>query len=624
MTELAPTAELHAVERAFFAVLDAAVDIVISVALLGELVAVLANIFARAFLHLSLLWVDEVGGLALAVIAFIGGAIAYKRDHHAFVQTIVNKLPLPYRRICNALSDWIVLIVAALTAYLSLPYLVVRWLQTTPILGMPTTFLTLPLTVGMVLIVLYAAARLARSHRRTAAWTGVATAGGTTLAILTHAAWAHALTGDAPITLALVLFLVTVMIGLPVGFALIFSTFVYLYPSGAAPMIALPQNIGDGVGSFVLLALPFFILAGLVMERGGISARLIAFVRTLVGHVRGGLLQVMVVSMYIVSGLSGSKTADVAAVGMVMRDMLVREGYSLEEGAAVLAASAAMGETVPPSLGILVLGSITSISMGALFLGGLIPAAVVAVCLMILIYLRAGRSQAGAPARSTLREAGRAALGAVLPLLMPVILFAGILSGVATPTEVSSFAVAYGVLLAALAYRAIDARGFGRMIADSATVAGMILFILAAASAFSWALSAAQLPQRLVATIAGWNGNQALFMLASIVTLVILGSLLEGLPALLILAPLLLPLAAKLGISQLHYGIVLLIAMGIGAFLPPLGVGFYVACAVARTQIGPATKAMAPYAAVLMAGLLIVTFVPWFTLSLPYAFNLGR
>ena len=624
MTQTVPSAGVRAAERAFFAALDTAVDVAIGVAILGELVAVLANIFARAFLHLSLLWVDEIGGLALAVIAFMGGAIAYKRDHHAFVQTIVNKLPLPYRRICNALSDWIVLIVAALTAYLSLPYLAVRWLQTTPILGMPATFLSLPLTAGMALIVLYALARLARGHRRTVASTGVLLLGGTALAIATHAAWVHALTGDVPIALALILFLLTVTIGLPVGFALIFSTFVYLYPSGAAPMIALPQNIGDGVGSFVLLALPFFILAGLVMERGGISVRLIAFVRTLVGHVRGGLLQVMVVSMYVVSGLSGSKTADVAAVGMVMRDMLVREGYSLEEGAAVLAASAAMGETVPPSLGILVLGSITSISMGALFVGGLIPAAVVAVCLMVLIYLRAGRSQVHGAARSSLRETGRAALGAVLPLLMPVILFAGILSGVATPTEVSSFAVAYGVLLAMLAYRAIDARGLARMIADSATVAGMILFILAAASAFSWALSAAQLPQRLVATIEGWHGDQALFMLASIVTLVVLGSLLEGLPALLILAPLLLPLAAKLGISQLHYGIVLLIAMGIGAFLPPLGVGFYVACAVARTQIGPATKAMMPYAAVLMVGLLIVAFFPWFTLSLPYAFNLGH
>jgi tripartite ATP-independent transporter DctM subunit len=347
----------------------------------------------------------------------------------------------------------------------------------------------------------------------------------------------------------------------------------------------------------------------------------VRFVRALVGHLRGGLLQVMVVSMYLVSGLSGSKTADVAAVGSVMRDMLERERYGLSEGAAVLAASAAMGETVPPSIAMLVLGSITTISIGALFIGGLIPAAVIAVCLMVLILVRARRSTALRGQRAPLPVLLRSGAGAILPLAMPVLLFAGILLGVATPTEVSSFAVIYGLILAFAVYREFDLRIFVRTVIDGAVLAGMVLFILAAASGFSWTLTVANLPQRLVELLNGIDSSSTLFLLGSMVLLILVGSLLEGLPALIILAPLLIPIAGQIGLSELHYGIVLLIAMGIGAFLPPVGVGFYVACAIMRTDIERASRAMIPYLLVLIVGLLIVAFVPWFTLFLPAFFG---
>jgi tripartite ATP-independent transporter DctM subunit len=217
----------------------------------------------------------------------------------------------------------------------------------------------------------------------------------------------------------------------------------------------------------------------------------------------------------------------------------------------------------------------------------------------------------------------RAGLGAVLPLLMPVILFAGILLGIATPTEVSSFAVVYGLVLAVLVYRELDWRGFVATLVDSACLAGMVLFILAAASSFSWALTVAYLPQRLVDLLHDVHNSTVLFVLGSIALLIVVGSLLEGLPALIILAPLLLPIAGQIGLSELHYGIVLLIAMGTGAFLPPAGVGFYVACAIVGTDIEAASRAMVPYLLVLLAGLAIVAFVPWFTLFLPAAFGLG-
>jgi tripartite ATP-independent transporter DctM subunit len=271
----------------------------------------------------------------------------------------------------------------------------------------------------------------------------------------------------------------------------------------------------------------------------------------------------------------------------------------------------------------LVLGSITTLSMAALFVGGLIPAAVVAACLMALIWLRSRSAGAHVSRRASLHAVLASAVGAILPLLMPVILFAGILFGIATPTEVSSFAVVYGLILSCLVYRELDLAALLRTVLDSAMLAGMVLFILGAASGFSWALTVAYLPQRLVDFLHGIHDNTALFLVGSIALLIVVGSVLEGLPALIILAPLLLPIAGGIGLSELHYGIVLLIAMGTGAFLPPAGVGFYVACAIMGTDIETASRAMLPYLAVLIIALLIVAFVPWFTLFLPGALNLG-
>ncbi|MGH7051093.1 MAG: TRAP transporter large permease, partial [Acetobacteraceae bacterium] len=415
-------------------------------------------------------------------------------------------------------------------------------------------------------------------------------------------------------------FVLLIAIGVPVGFVLAAVGTIYILETGAAPPIAIAMTAQRGTGGFIFLALPFLILAGFIMDKGGIGGRIVAFLTALLGHLRGGLLQVMVGSMYLISGLSGSKAADVAAVGAVMRDMLNHEHISDAEGAAVLAASAAMGETVPPSIAMLVLGSITSLSIAALFIGGLLPAAVIALCLMVLIWFRARRD----PVRRRWiggRVLLRTALGAALPLGMPVMLFAGILLGIATPTEVSAFAVLYGLVLATVFYRAMGWSEFLRAVIDTAMLTGMVLFILAAAAGFSWALTVAYLPQRLVGLLQGVHNSQTIFLIGSVVLLIVVGTLLEGLPALNVLAPLLLPIAGQIGISQLHYGIILVVAMGVGAFLPPAGVGFYVCCAVMRTPIEGAARAMLPYLAVLLLGVLIVAFVPWFTLFLPHTFG---
>ena len=616
--------EIRAAGGPFYRGVDFFVEAVLVIAFVGEIAAVVSDVVARTFFHTSFLWADEIAKLALSILTFVGGAYAYRRREHAFVRALINNLSPRSLSACLVGCDVVVILISSVAAISSLPLLEVGWTQVTTALNMPVAWTIIPLTGSMLLVIAYAGEHLWRTNRATALLVAPAIFLLVALAASVRDVWLPLFVGDRAIIVSVALFLVSVLLGLPVGFGLLLSTTSYLWLADTAPMVALPQNMISGTSNFVLLALPFFVLAGLIMERGGISFRLVHFVHALVGHLRSGLLQVMVVSMYLVSGLSGSKSADVAAVGTVMRGMLKRERYSASEGTAVLSASAAMGECIPPSIAMLVLGSITKLSMIALFLAGLVPAAVVALCLMVLIYIRAFIAKTPRSARASFSVVVRAGLHSILPLLMPVILFVGILTGVATPTEISALAVIYGLVLAVFVYREMNLPQIISTIVDSAALAGMVLFILAAAQGFSWALTEAYVPQRLVQLLNEVNNSITVFMLVSIVLLIIAGSLLEGFPALNVLAPLLLPVAFQIGVNELHYGIVLLIAVGIGAFIPPAGVGFYICCAIMHTRIEEASLAMIPYLICLIVGLIIVAFVPWFTLVLPHAFGLAE
>jgi tripartite ATP-independent transporter DctM subunit len=598
---------------------DAVVDGLIALALVGELVLVLANVLARTFMHYSFLWSDEVARLALSVLAFIGGAVAYRRGDHAFVRVVLGAVPPPVERFLLAFADVIVLLTAVLVGLSSTGAIESSWDERTPILELPAAVIALPLPAGMALLAFYAAARLRREHGWYALAAVAAASAAIVLAWFTGDLWIP-LAGDRAIVAALAMFAVAILAGVPVGFVLLLATAAFLWASGTFPLVALPQKMVDGTGNFILLAVPFFIFAGLIMERGGISERLVRFIHALVGHWRGGLLQVTVASMYVVSGLSGSKPADVAAVGTLMRDRL-NERHGAPEGAAVLAASAIMGETVPPSIAMLIVGSITNVSVAALFIGGLIPAAVMALCLMVLIYVRARRGGIPRAPRASLAVTADAALRALLPLLMPAMLLGGILFGVATPTEVAAVSVVYGLFLGCVIYRRMDWRTFSRTVADAAALTGVLLFVFAAASGFSWTLTVAHLPQRLIAFLQSAGDSAGIFMIGSILLLIVVGVLLEGLPSLNVLAPLLIPIAGKLGMNEMHYALVLIIAMGIGGFMPLAGVGFYVCCAVMRCDLEKASRAMLPYLIMILAGLLIVAFVPWLALVLPARFG---
>ena len=594
--------------------IDASARYIVVVALLSELSVVLTDVTIRFLFTQSLLWSEEASKLCLTTLAFLGGALAYRSRHHTAIQFVTRFFTLAIQDGIAAGVDMLILCIGLVTLYVSFDLFEVAATALTPILQISTAWIVLPFNVGLGLIVLFAAERLAFDHPPRVVLTVVPTV---VLLFVVVGMLPFALNNSTALGIMLPLFFITVLLGLPVSFSLLLGSLFFLQLTDAAPLIAAAQNTVDGTSHFILLTLPFFIWAGLIMEKGGISVRLVRFAMALVGHLRGGLLQVVVVTIYLVSGISGSKAADVVAVGSVVRRELKRQGYRPEEGASVLSAAGAMSETIPPSIAMLVLGSVTPISIGTLFVAGLLPAAVIALFLMVSIYFFAWWRDTPRAPRATPLELLKASAGAILPLIMPVIMVVGIKFGYATPTEVSAVAVFYGIVLSVAIYRSIDARTFFTIAVDCGLLAGMVLFIIASAGSFAWTLTAANLPALLIKVLHLAGDSPTLFLIGSLVILIAIGSLLEGLPVLIILGPLLLPIAAQLGIGSIHYAMVMLLAMGIGIFIPPIGICFYISCAVSEADVESTAKTMLPYLAVLILGVLAVAFVPWFTHVVP-------
>ncbi|MDQ0922294.1 tripartite ATP-independent transporter DctM subunit [Pseudarthrobacter sp. W1I19] len=594
---------------------DKALEGVVGAAIIAELVVILLNIMIRVITGDSVLWTQEVSEIALLTIAFIGGAIAYPKGAHMSVQALIMRLPAAWKPYLAALVDWLVLVMSAGTFALFVPTLVQQLEEKTPILQLPVFWVSLPFSLGMVLIAWFALLKLWRQERRP-----VLVAAGITAVLFALVAMAQPLfyyaSPNALLAVVLAVLFILLFLGLPIAFVLALASGIYLYLGGISEISAIPIGMASGAKGFVLLAIPFFILAGTVMNSAGLTLPLARLVDALIGHLRGGLLQVVVVTMYIFSGISGSKVADVAAVGTTMRGMLEERKYPRGEVVAVLSASAIMGETIPPSIVLLILGSITTISTTTLFLAGFVPAAFLALVVMALVFLRAKKQGGVASPKATWRARGTATFFAIPTLLLPVGMVVGILSGFATPTEVSSVAVAYAFILAA-AYRRGSRKLLGDTLRETTTTAGMVLFIIAAASPLAQTLAVAGVSQQIHDLMSGLGDSPLLFMLFTIVLLVVMGQLLEGLPAVLIFAPLLLPIAVDFGVNPVQYAMVLIISMGIGSFAPPAGVGFYVACATGHETVERSLKHFWPYLIAVFLGLLVLAAVPWFSTFLP-------
>lgn len=412
-----------------------------------------------------------------------------------------------------------------------------------------------------------------------------------------------------------------IMIGLtaPVAFAVGISAAIGLLMSDTAPLLVVPQRIFAGADSFVLLAIPLFVLAGALMETGGISARLVTLARALIGHVRGGVGMVVVVAEMLFSGISGSTVADVSAIGSLMIPSLIRAGYKPARAVAIVSAASAMGILIPPCLLMVIIAQIVGLSVGALFLAGFIPAAVLALAIMALIYAQAVRDRIPGEARASLKQVMRALKDALIPLMMPVIIFGAILGGIADPTEAAVLAVFYAFIVGVFVYKEISWSQVPKILVDSAVTSGIVIFMVGASSSFSWILAVEQVPTQLAGVMLAISSQAWVFFVICTIIFVVLGAILEGLPAVIICLPIFLPIALKLGIDPLHFSIVVVAAIGLGLFLPPVGVGLYIACTFANLRVDQTIKAMLPYIAVLFAGILVLIAFPWLTLVVPHA-----
>jgi C4-dicarboxylate transporter DctM subunit len=419
------------------------------------------------------------------------------------------------------------------------------------------------------------------------------------------------------ITVTITAFVVLLILAVPVAFSVGMAGFLGLWWSGSYPLAIVIQQIFLTADSFVLLAIPLFILAGALMETGGIAVRLVRFAQALVGWIRGGLAMAVVIAEYIFSGISGSTIADVSAIGATMIPSMTQAGYEPEEAVSVVAAASAMGILVPPCILMIIIGAIANVSVAALFAGGFIPALVLAIVIMAYIYVGARRRGMVSSRRVSLREFGRAFVDALIPMGLPIIIFGGILGGVFTPTEAAAVAVLYAAVVGLFVYQEISWSALPEILLQSAIITANVCFLLGTAAVVAWVLAVGQVPAFLAKIMTELSAGPTAFLVLTAILFILLGAVIEGPAAVVILMPTFLPVVKQFNIDLIHYSIVITAAVGIGLFLPPIGVGLFISCGIAKISVDRAVRPMMPYVIFLCFGLLIVILVPWFTLILP-------
>jgi tripartite ATP-independent transporter DctM subunit len=415
----------------------------------------------------------------------------------------------------------------------------------------------------------------------------------------------------------LLLFFVLLATNVPIAFALGGASILALWLFGNVPLAIVPQQILTGTDSFPMLAVPLFILSGALMDIGGISDRLVRLARVLVGHFRGGLGMVTIVAEIFFSDISGSTSADTAAIGGIMIPQLVKDGYSPSRATAITAAACGMGMLVPPCITMVIYGVIGGVSIGELFAGGFIPAFMMAIALMVQIYLQARRENWRAGRRASLGEIASAAKDSVLALMMAVIIFGGILGGIFTPTEAAGVAVIYAIFVGMVVYRQVGLRSFIDKLVETGKISGMVLLLVGTAHSFSWILSREQIPQQIAQWMLGVGGGKYIFILLTCLVFLPLGAILEGVPAVILLTPIMLPIAKSLGIDPVHYGIVIVACQGISVFTPPVGVSLFVACSIGKVSMTEVAKPLLPYLGTMGLILLVIAYFPSLSLFLP-------
>src|SRR3954467_11771892 len=594
-------------------------DVTAAILLVADLLVVCVSVLLRFLFNAPVEWADDVARGLMVGSSFFGAASALARAENLGVAFFIDMLPSGARRVVDSMGALLVTVIAFYVAFNAIK---MGWLTTgqTSGSGLLLEWTFYPMGAGALFMTVFALEIFcARPIRDIVA--GILAVG---LIAGFYLAWDFLAPDSVPSsgTLMLIGFFVTLFGGLPIGFALALAALIFIWVEGTLPGVIFAQQMARGIDNFVLLAIPFFILVGYLMEANGMSVRLIELLQRAVGHMRGGLNVVMVTSMVLFSGISGSKMADVAAVGSVLIPAARRARQNPGSAVALLAASAVMAETIPPCINLIILGFVANLSIGGLFVAGIFPAGLMALALIVLCIILGKRPAVVEETEPKIPVTGLWS-GAIASFGLIFMIFFGFKSGFATATEISAFAAVYAVVIGAIVFRELSFKTAAHSFVQSATRSGLVLFIVAAAQSLAFVLTLQQVPHAVGDLMLSLSGSQGvwLFMLLSIAVLIVMGSVLEGAAALIIFGPLLVPVAVKLGIDPLHFGVVLVVAMGIGLFAPPLGLGLYGACLIGNVPIEQTVKPILGYLGLLLLCLLVIAFVPAISTALPRAFG---
>ncbi|MDF3854226.1 tripartite ATP-independent transporter DctM subunit [Paracoccus pantotrophus] len=592
------------------------VEIAAAGLLVVMIVTVLANVFFRYVLTKPLIWGDEVASISFIWMAMLGAALAVDRHEHMRLTVFLPLLPERLARVAEVAGQVLVCVLLLRLLPVAVEYAYEESFVRSPALGLPMSWRASALPAGIGLMAVLAVLSVLRSREwRIIAATLAITALAVALMWFARPALLSIGNWNLPIWLGL-LVAVLLCIGVPIAFCFALGTLAYLTFASHAPIFVMMGRIDEGMSSLILLSVPVFVLLGCILDATGMGKAIVNFLASLLGHVKAGMSYVLLGSMFLVSGISGSKVSDMATVAPALFPEMRRRGHSAPEMTALLATGAAMADTVPPSIVLIVLGSVAGVSIAGLFTSGFVIAMVLLVVLAVLARWKARAEDMSGVRAATLPLIGRTALIAAPALVLPFMIRSLVGGGVATATEVSTIAVVYAFVIGVVLYGGIPLRKLGTMLVETAAMSGAILLILGAASAMAWALTQSGFARDLMAVVTGLPGGWVVFMLASILIFLILGCVLEGLPAIVLLAPIMFPIARGLGIHDIHYAMVIVTAMNIGLMAPPIGIGFYIACKIANVPADQVMRRIWPYLAALLVGLLAIAAVPWFSTAL--------
>ena len=599
------------VDRAFGSVVEATVACLV----VAEILILAAGIVSRYVLHAPLFWSDELAQLLFTWLAMLGSVVALRRGEHMCMTTFVAMASREKRALLETLAMAAAIVFLSLILMPAYEYASEERFMTMPGLEISGSWRAAALPIGMLMMLVAAILRLVVAAELKTVVTAIVVIG-VIAAGLIFMQPTLARLGNANLVIFFVgMIAACVFAGVPIAFAFGLATFSYLSLTTSTPIVVMVGRMGEGLSHLILLAVPMFVFLGLLIEVTGMARRLIGFLASLLGHVRGGLSYVLVGAMYLVSGISGSKVADMAAIAPALFPEMRKRGAKPGELGALLAATGAQTETIPPSLVLITIGSVTGVSITALFTGGLLPAVVVGVIVCAVVWYRYRNEDLSHVTRSTKKEIGLHLIAALPALALPFVIRYAVVEGIATATEVSTIGIFYAFITGVLVYREFDWSRLKPILVETASLSGAILLIIGAATGMAWALTQSGFSNALADAAVRLPGGSYTFLAASIVGFIILGSVLEGIPAIVLFGPLLFPVAQKVGVHEVHYAMVVILSMGIGLFAPPFGVGYYAACAVGRVDPAEGIRPLIGYIVALLIGVIVIAAVPWFSIG---------